>query len=202
MATQAGIAKSVAMLRKVLRNSPEFDMELMAIWMKLFEDWSDEHLEGAVLTVLRSGTSQGWFPTPGEIREAEHKARAAHKDEMESRAIHAWETVRAAIRRHGADSSFTLSDVGGDGAALWAMKHVGARRIGDMTPETQGFLAAEARRLYVSALTLGERETLLAGKWETENAARGFDTREPALVGRPELPRMTHGLWLMRWRND
>lgn len=149
-------------------------------WLSLFSDWSDERFLSACIQAARTLT---FFPAVGELRACGGESAQA----LETKAVEAWEMVRAAVRRHGSCASFTASDVGNDPVALWCMERIGVQEIGDMTSENRAIKAAEFRRLYAAAVENGHKLDYLVGAFEAQNAFNGH-AQTPSALGRPDWP--------------
>ncbi len=178
MVSATEIEEGLLMMAADMKQSPKVDAKMVSRWVIYFEDWGPGAFIRACAAYVR-GAAHTFFPAPGQLREVD--AHAA-----EERATIAWEHVRSAIRRYGSEASFSSVDLGGDGAALWAVARMGAECIGMMTDADRSIRASEFRKLYAAALGGGFSLDYLAGRFETENAGKGLDVSgNPAFIGRP-----------------
>lgn len=148
--------------------------------------WESERLtadqfKAACLTQLKTNP---WFPQPSELLLI---ARGGSKEDMETRATLAWEKVRSMTRRVGSDGSWFASDLGGDGAALWAVERIGLQDLNDMTSENRTWIEKDFRKLYAAAIDGDKFSEHIPGNMEIGNVRSGYAIVRPGMIGRGDL---------------
>lgn len=164
-------------LGKDIEVRPSQDAEKIARWSMLFSTMSPEKFMECSFKAI---TSRTFFPKVSEFQELAFGNLAA-------RAELAFDLVRRKVSQHGGDASFFLSDVDGDGFALFAMQAIGLDVLRAGEPETRSFLRRDFVNLYKAAVSEQKWLEKISGLFECQNTARGFDMSDPALYGRSVL---------------
>jgi hypothetical protein len=167
------IEDGLKMMNMLLKSGPkEITGHLVAIWGKVFTSWTDEMFLRACSQLVETST---FFPAPAELFNLE-------KISVEGKSTLAWESIRECIGRYGTSESLHVSDLNGDGAALWALSRMGLEELGMMTSDNRSIKAAEFRRLYSAANAQNLSLDYLPGTYEKQNKLLGIEMK-----GRPEL---------------
>ena len=171
--------------------TPSNDAAKIARWSVVFGKMTNgQFLAAAGKAMVRLK----FFPKPVELDELAYGS-------IEERAETAWANVRGLVSRHGGMATWYASDIGGDGAALWAANRVGRDVIHEMTERNQPFVKKDFVAAYRSAIEGGMTLPKIRGTAEAQNGAaaetlahygRSAGDCPPELVGvardaRPEL---------------
>ena len=177
------IIQSLSML-ELLSNAPKPITEntVNAFFVVMEADGiSPDQIRSAAVTHLKTSK---WFPAPSELLEI---IKGTSKLSLETRATLAWEKVRSMTRRVGSDGSWFASDLGGDGAALWAVERIGLQDLNDMTSENRTWIERDFRKLYAAAIDGDKFAEHIPGNMEIGNVRSGYAIVRPGMIGRGDL---------------
>lgn len=174
------VAKALLIMAKTLANPKPVDAELVQIWAALLVE-EGIRPEEVVPAAQRITRSERFFPTP-----ADFIAAARPQADPEAQSELAWQRVKTAISRFGGNASLMADDLGGDGAALFAVERLGWPELcAELDVKNENLKRASFVRLYQMAVREGQALDRLRGAFERENELRNRDL-DPALCGRPD----------------
>lgn len=156
---------------------PSKDAEKVARWAMFFQDLTAEQIGKAALIAC---VNLKKFPKPVEFREI-------IQGKTEDRAELMFDKVRDCVSSIGTLSTWFKSDLDGDGAALFAANSIGLDVLGKATTDERAILRGQFRRIYIAAVNEGRSLDKIAGMYECQNRARGFDMTRLGLYGRSIL---------------
>lgn len=162
---------------------PSEDAEILSGYALLYPEVSDEEFMGAALLACRT-LEPPYFPKPAKFTELLYGS-------PETRGELAWAKVREAVRSIGQNGSLFASDLGGDGAAVWAVSQLGWPELCAAEAKDMNFRRTEFLRLYTAAFASRMSLDHVAGRAEILNATVAVSALTPGLCGRAsEVPEL------------
>lgn len=191
------VGECLVVMAEILANPKPLTAPLLAGWTLVLREAgiAPDELRAATARIL---ATEKFFPTPADFLKL-----LRPPEEREAAEELAWQRVLTALRAHGSMASLVPADLGGDGAALWALDRIGLARLGrELTEENRAIWRAEFIRLYRVGRSTHAELGYLTGEFERQNASGNRDLN-PLTVGRPdwlelpacrtELPALTDG---------
>jgi hypothetical protein len=131
--------------------------------------------------------TEKFFPTP-----ADFIAVASPKEDVDGASELAWQRVKSAVSRFGGYASLTSEDLGGDGAALFAVERLGWPELcAELDSKTENLKRALFVRVYQMAVREGASLERLRGAFERQNEMKNRDLN-PELCGRADWKELPH----------
>ena len=151
----------------------------LGVWWQACQSFDFEQVSGAMTAHCMDAERGQWAPKPADIV---RQLQGTHSD----RSLIAWGKVLDAAQRVGAYTSVAFDD----GLIHAVIEDVGGwpavcRTESDELPFLQKRFC-EAYRAYARRPSVGY-PAILTGEHDRANAARGFKTSPPALIGDPKL---------------
>jgi hypothetical protein len=169
---------------EMLANPKEVTERLVRAWVLVLRQAGIQPQEVGPAAVRLLAT-QTFFPTPADFLKA-----ARPPDDREAAAELAWQRTLTCVRQIGRNASLHVSDLAGNGLALWVLSRIGWERLcAELTDENRAIWRADFIRLYRAGATTNAWLTYLPGLQERLNDAQGLDLT-PILVGRPDWKRL------------
>jgi hypothetical protein len=151
------------------------------IYWQVLDRFSDDQVERAI---LESISTLKFFPKPAELIEL-------IEGKSEEKSLVAWDELLTAIQRHGSYASVRFEDA----KITKAVELMGGwLELCSMTEDETKFRRAEFQKIYSSLRGEFPPKTL-AGRYELDNAMRGFHSAipDPIMIGhghKPDAPRL------------
>jgi hypothetical protein len=140
-------------------------------YAKALEKYTDQQIENAI---MQAGGTLKFFPKPIELIEI-------IDGKSQDRAIIAWDTLLAAIRRYGSYQSIVFAD----SKITKTVELMGGwLQVCSMTEDDTKWRMADFLKIY-PGINEGQEQKALMGRYEQDNVMRGFTDRvpEPVRIG-------------------
>ena len=129
-----------------------------------------------------------FFPSPADFLKLANPA-----ENREAAEELAWQRVLDCVREIGPHASLHVSDLNGDGTALWALDRMGWERLcSELDYDNRSIMRADFVRLYRAGKSTDATVEYVPGSHEKHNAMNGREL-SPMLVGRPEWTALPGG---------